>query len=90
MFPFLGPSKEGAKLEGSKHFSKELMKEYGIPTAAFKNASSYEEGLKYLKNEDNSALVDSGIVIKADQLAAGKGVFLCESQNEPRTFFLKL
>ena len=86
----LGPSKEGAKLEGSKHFSKQLMKESEIPTAKFKNASSYEEGLEYLEKVNESGLVDLGVVIKADKLAAGKGVFLCNSENEARDVLFKI
>ncbi|MBG08112.1 MAG: phosphoribosylamine--glycine ligase [Halobacteriovoraceae bacterium] len=87
--PVLGPSKNGAKLEGSKHFSKQLMKDFKIPTAAFKNASSYEEGVQYL-NEIDKMDTNLGIVIKADKLAAGKGVFLCDSKNEAEDLLYKI
>ena len=84
-----GPSESGAKLEGSKHFSKDLMKASNIQTAAFKNASSYEEGLEYLNEMDRTEL-DSGVVIKADKLAAGKGVFLCKSKIEAKDVLSKI
>ncbi|BDU50801.1 phosphoribosylamine--glycine ligase [Haliovirga abyssi] len=63
-----GPSKEAAELEGSKDFAKKIMKKYKIPTADYETFTEYEEALKYLKNKGVP------IVIKADGLAAGKGV----------------
>ncbi len=70
----IGPDKIGAQLEGSKDFSKEFMQKYNIPTAAYKTftADQLEEGLKYL---DTHTLP---IVLKADGLAAGKGVIIAE------------
>lgn len=70
-----GPSKAGAQLEGSKAFSKEFMLRHQIPTAAYRefNTENYEEGMEYIKNHTLP------IVIKADGLAAGKGVVICES-----------
>lgn len=70
----IGPDKIGAQLEGSKDFSKEFMQKYNIPTAAYKTftADQLEAGLKYL---DTHALP---IVLKADGLAAGKGVIIAE------------
>lgn len=85
----LGPCMRGAKLEGSKHFSKQLMEEFKIPTASFKNASSYQEGLKYL-NEIDPSVFNLGIVVKADKLAAGKGVFLCDSKSEAEDILFKI
>ena len=68
-----GPNKRAAILEGSKSFSKNLMKKYNIPTAKFKIFEKFEEAKKYLKNSDFP------IVIKADGIAAGKGVIIAES-----------
>jgi len=80
--PVIGPKKEGAILEGSKDFSKQFMERHGIPTAASKSftAETLEDGLAYLQNH---ALP---VVLKADGLAAGKGVLICtetiEAQEE--------
>lgn len=73
-----GPSAKGAKLEGSKAFSKEFMQRHGIPTAAYRefDSGNYEEGISYIKNHVLP------IVIKADGLAAGKGVIICHSHEE--------
>ncbi|KAF4548163.1 Phosphoribosylglycinamide synthetase-like protein [Elsinoe fawcettii] len=71
-----GPSKAAATLEGSKTYSKNFMKKYGIPTAAYENFDSYEEAKKYVDS------VDYDIVIKADGLAAGKGVIIPKSKDE--------
>ncbi len=74
----IGPSKEAAQLEGSKSFAKEFMQRNHIPTAAYKEftASNYEEGIEYIRNH---ALP---IVLKADGLAAGKGVIICTNHIE--------
>lgn len=74
----LGPSQYAAQLEGSKAFAKKFMAEHGIPTAAYRefSAATLEEGLLYLQHH---ALP---IVLKADGLAAGKGVLICESRTE--------
>ena len=76
--PLLAPSSEGAMLEGSKDYAKRFMKKYDIPTAAYKSftTSEYEEARKYIS--DNSI----PIVIKADGLAAGKGVTVAFSEEE--------
>jgi phosphoribosylamine---glycine ligase len=78
-----GPSKAGAQLEGSKAFAKDFMKKYGIPTAAYKefDISNYTEGLQYIQNH---ALP---IVLKADGLAAGKGVIICQNYIEALSEF---
>jgi len=75
---FIGPSKKGAELEGSKAFAKEFMMRHKIPTAAYKEftTDNYEEGVKYLKAHKLP------IVLKADGLAAGKGVAICQSHVE--------
>lgn len=71
----IGPEKLGAQLEGSKDFSKEFMARHNIPTAAYKsfNKENLEEGLAYLETQNLP------IVLKADGLAAGKGVLICET-----------
>ena len=66
-----GPRKNAAILEGSKAFSKDLMKKYNIPTAAYEVFDNAKEAIRYLKNADYP------IVIKADGLALGKGVIIC-------------
>lgn len=71
-----GPTVELARLEGSKIFSKEVMKKYGVPTADFKVFASYDEAKKYIKEKG------APLVVKADGLAAGKGVFVCSSIEE--------
>jgi phosphoribosylamine--glycine ligase len=71
-----GPRKNAAILEGSKAFSKDLMKKYHIPTAAYENFDTPEEALEYLKN------ASFPIVLKADGLALGKGVLICGSYEE--------
>jgi phosphoribosylamine--glycine ligase len=75
---FIGPSKEGAQLEGSKAFAKSFMQRHNIPTAAYREFTldNYEEGVKYLEQH---ALP---IVLKADGLAAGKGVVICQNHLE--------
>ncbi|MBK5271718.1 MAG: phosphoribosylamine--glycine ligase, partial [Bacteroidia bacterium] len=75
---FIGPSKKGAQLEGSKAFAKAFMQRHKIPTATYREFTSdnYEEGVKYLKG------LSLPIVIKADGLAAGKGVAICQSHVE--------
>jgi phosphoribosylamine--glycine ligase len=72
-----GPSKAAARLEGSKTFAKEFMARYAIPTAGFRSFSlaQKEEAERYV-NE-----VDAPVVVKADGLAAGKGVVVCESRE---------
>lgn len=71
-----GPRKNAAILEGSKAFSKDLMKKYDIPTAKYENFNSPEAALKYLEN------ADMPIVLKADGLALGKGVLICNTREE--------
>ncbi len=73
-----GPSKEGAQLEGSKAFSKKFMERHQIPTAAYREftADNYEEGVAYLSSHPTP------IVLKADGLAAGKGVVIATSVAE--------
>ena len=73
-----GPRKNAAVLEGSKAFSKDLMKKYHIPTAAYENFSDPESALSYLEN------AKFPIVLKADGLALGKGVLICNTLEEAK------
>lgn len=77
----VGPSKEGAMLEGSKAFAKEFMAEQNIPTAAYQEFTSetLAEGLAYIASQTPP------IVLKADGLAAGKGVLICPSIEEAQS-----
>lgn len=72
-----GPKREGAILEGSKIFAKQFMAKYGIPTASFQTFDSYDEAKKYLEK-----CLIFPIVIKADGLAAGKGVKIANNREE--------
>lgn len=73
-----GPRKNAAILEGSKAFSKDLMKKYGIPTAAYENFTDADAALAYLEH------AKFPIVLKADGLALGKGVLICSSFEEAK------
>ena len=72
-----GPRKNAAILEGSKAFSKDLMKKYHIPTAAYENFDNPEAAIAYLKEK-----AEFPIVLKADGLALGKGVLICNTLEE--------
>ncbi|RNB81021.1 phosphoribosylamine--glycine ligase [Brevibacillus fluminis] len=74
--PIFGPSSQAAQIEGSKTFAKDLMKRHQIPTAAYESFTDYEAALAYLRAQG------APIVIKADGLAAGKGVVVAESLEE--------
>ena len=74
--PCFGPRANAAIIEGSKVFSKDLMKKYGIPTAEYEVFNSAESALEYVKNSDTYP-----IVIKADGLALGKGVIIAETKD---------
>ncbi len=73
-----GPRKNAAILEGSKAFSKDLMKKYNIPTAAYENFTSAEDAIAYLET------AKMPIVLKADGLALGKGVLICNTLEEAK------
>ena len=77
----VGPDASGAQLEGSKDFSKQFMQRYGIPTAASQTftANQLQEGLAYLENHAFP------VVLKADGLAAGKGVIIAENCTDAKT-----
>lgn len=74
----IGPNKQGAQLEGSKAFAKSFMMRHNIPTAAYREFTldNYQEGVEYLQKHSLP------IVMKADGLAAGKGVVICENHLE--------
>lgn len=74
----IGPDQQGAQLEGSKAFAKAFMMRHQIPTAAYQEFTldNYQEGVEYIKNHPLP------IVLKADGLAAGKGVVICENRLE--------
>jgi len=71
-----GPTKAAAQIEGSKAFSKQLMRDGGIPTADFKVCTEYDEALRYAHE------CGAPVVIKASGLALGKGVYVCETFEE--------
>lgn len=74
-----GPSRAAAELEGSKTFAKELMKQANVPTADFRPFAVAEEALAYLEDRTEQPLV-----VKADGLAAGKGVYVCRTRQQAR------
>src|SRR5690606_9089687 len=78
--PVIGPQQQGAQLEGSKDFAKRFMQRHGIPTAASRSfdKSTLAEGLTYLETQSLP------IVLKADGLAAGKGVLICSTLDEAK------
>ena len=84
--PIIGPSQQGALLEGSKEFGKKFMHKYGIPTASYRSFSKEQlnEGLAYLKP------LSPPIVLKADGLAAGKGVLILDDITEAEQNFTEM
>ncbi|MCA6072885.1 MAG: phosphoribosylamine--glycine ligase [Endomicrobium sp.] len=76
----VGPSKNAAKLESSKIYSKEFMLKYGIPTARYDNFANVGDALKFLESlEENNK-----VVVKADGLASGKGVYVCNGREDAK------
>jgi phosphoribosylamine--glycine ligase len=84
--PVIGPSKQGAVLEGSKDFAKGFMQRHGIPTAAYRtfNGTNIEEGLKFLET------LKAPYVLKADGLCAGKGVLILPTLEEAKKEFKEM
>ncbi len=82
----IGPSKEGAQLEGSKDFAKAFMKRHNIPTAAYEtfDGTTIEEGIKFLES------LKAPYVLKADGLAAGKGVLILPTLEEAKKEFKEM
>jgi len=79
-----GPTKEAARLEGSKVYAKQFMRKYGIPTAEFETFSNPKEALKYIDKKDTP------LVVKADGLAGGKGSFVTKSKDEAKEAVRKI
>ncbi|WBB30259.1 phosphoribosylamine--glycine ligase [Parvimonas micra] len=79
-----GADKKSARLEGSKDFAKEFMKKYDVPTAKYETIKSIEEGKKAIEN------FSYPIVIKADGLCAGKGVRICNTEEDVSEYFKEL
>lgn len=77
-YKVFGPNKRAAQIESSKAFAKELMKKYGIPTAAYETFDDYGAALAYIEKGKFP------VVLKADGLALGKGVLICETLEEAR------
>ncbi len=75
--PAFGPDKKAAEIEGSKIFAKNLMKRYGIPTARYESFDAYDAALDYVMREASCP-----VVVKADGLALGKGVLICQTREE--------
>jgi phosphoribosylamine--glycine ligase len=82
--PIVGPSSGAARLEGSKIFAKDFMARHGVPTAVYRVADSPAQALECLRSGEFGA-ADSPVVIKADGLAAGKGVVVAASRSEAET-----
>lgn len=82
----VGPSAKGAQLEGSKDFSKKFMQQYKIPTAAYAtfDETNFDEGLAYIQAHSMP------VVLKADGLAAGKGVVICNNAEEAKNVFTEM
>ncbi len=82
----IGPSKEGAQLEGSKAYAKQFMAEFGIPTAAYREFTpdTLQEGLNYIEQQATP------IVLKADGLAAGKGVLIIDDIEEAKKALIEM
>ena len=76
-FPAFGPDKAAARIEASKVFSKDLMKKYGIPTAKYETFDDPAKVMAYIRAEGKYP-----VVIKADGLALGKGVLICQNEQE--------
>jgi len=71
-----GPSQKAAEIEGSKAFAKEMMRKYHIPTAVYEVFEDREAAISYIRK------IGTPIVVKADGLAAGKGVVICKTTEE--------
>ncbi len=74
--PIFGPNKRAALLESSKVFAKEMMRKYNVPTASFEVFDDFKKSIEYVKDKGVP------IVIKVDGLASGKGVFVCQKEEE--------
>jgi len=82
-----GPDKKSAQLEASKIFAKQFMKKYNIPTANFEVFDNYKEARKHLTSHISHL---TSVVVKADGLCAGKGVFICNTKEEAKQIIKKV
>jgi phosphoribosylamine--glycine ligase len=82
----IGPSKKAARLESSKIYSKDFMSKYNIPTARYTSFSDINRALDFI----DSLKKDNKVVIKADGLAAGKGVYICSSRGEAKNVICQM
>lgn len=85
--PVFGPKAKAAMLEGSKEFAKDFMTKYGIPTADYAvfGSDEFDDALKFIQLKDSYP-----IVLKADGLAGGKGVFICDNEDEAKKRLKKI
>ncbi|MDR2484129.1 MAG: phosphoribosylamine--glycine ligase [Treponema sp.] len=81
----IGPDKTAARLEGSKRFAKSFMETYGVSTAQSRSFSDYEEALRYASQYFRQGRTEKPLVVKADGLAAGKGVVIAQKYAEAET-----
>lgn len=82
----IGPSKAAARLESSKIYSKNFMKKYGIPTADYQSFNNIKDAINFLRAYSDG----KKLVVKADGLAAGKGVYICEGKEEAQKIVYKI
>jgi phosphoribosylamine--glycine ligase len=82
--PVFGPTQEAARLESSKIFAKEVMFQNGVPTALYRDFSNPDEADKYIEAEWDRTYGGEGVVVKADGLALGKGVYVCSTVEKAR------
>lgn len=82
--PAFGPDRKAARIEGSKVFAKELMRRYGIPTARYETFDEIEKALSYIRT------AQCPVVVKADGLALGKGVLICQSNAEAESAVIEM
>jgi len=82
--PIVGPTAAAARLEGSKVFAKDFMARHGIPTALYRSADSASQALEFVRSGEFGS-PDHPVVIKADGLAAGKGVVVASNRSEAET-----
>src|SRR5690554_6688368 len=94
----IGPNREAARLESSKVFAKALMQKYGIPTAVYRTFSDYKQAAQYIKSHSSQRLGEDSeqpalsypLVIKADGLAAGKGVLILHNEGDALSALRKM
>jgi phosphoribosylamine--glycine ligase len=85
-----GPNKAAARLEGSKIFCKEILRKGAVPTANYHSFTRGSDAIDYLNGDRTVSMRDAPIVVKADGLAAGKGVFVCDNRAEAIEAILRI